>query len=234
MQLTHPTIVETIGYAARVVAHSNMDATMPYAIQSVVILLGPVLFAASIYMILGRIIRSMQGEKHSLVSVRWLTKIFVLGDVLCFAIQGGGGGMLTQAKSQSDVNLGQNIILGGLIFQILMFGLFVVVAGVYHGRVRSKPTLAARSQSIPWERYFFILYIVSVLITIRNGFRVAEYAMGSDGYLLNNEWTLYVFDAALMAIVLAVSLLWYEKDIQPKSIPVQDLETSSQQYISLR
>lgn len=63
---------------------------MPYVIQSMYILLAPALFAASIYMILGRIILLTGGEAHSMIKQRWLTKTFVFGDMLCFAFQSGG------------------------------------------------------------------------------------------------------------------------------------------------
>lgn len=73
--------VEIVGYGARVVAHYHPDATLPYAIQSLLILLAPIFFAASVYMFLGRIIFAIGEEKHCLVPARYLTKIFVCGDV---------------------------------------------------------------------------------------------------------------------------------------------------------
>jgi hypothetical protein len=54
------------------------------------ILVAPPLFAASIYMTLGRIIVKLDAEKMSLVPVRFLTKIFVVGDVISFLLQCGG------------------------------------------------------------------------------------------------------------------------------------------------
>lgn len=83
---------EAIGYAARAVnAHQAPNySTMPYALQSLFILLAPSLFAASIYMILGRIIRLTDGDSRSMVRGTRLTKIFVSGDVLSFFIQSGG------------------------------------------------------------------------------------------------------------------------------------------------
>lgn len=83
---------EAIGYAARAVnAHQAPNyGTMPYAMQSVFILLAPSLFAASIYMILGRLIRRVDGDSRSLIHSTKLTKIFVVGDILAFLIQSGG------------------------------------------------------------------------------------------------------------------------------------------------
>ena len=48
------------------------------------------LFAATVYMHLGRIVRAIDGEDICLVRPKWLTKIFVAGDVLSFFIQAGG------------------------------------------------------------------------------------------------------------------------------------------------
>lgn len=63
---------------------------MPYIIQSMFVLLAPALFAASIYMMLGRIILLADGETHSIIKQRWLTKVFVVGDIFCFTLQSGG------------------------------------------------------------------------------------------------------------------------------------------------
>ena len=54
--------------------------------QSVLLLVAPALIAASIYMVLGRIIVTIDGEKYSLIKKKWLTKIFVAGDVLSFLV----------------------------------------------------------------------------------------------------------------------------------------------------
>lgn len=63
---------------------------MAYVIQSTYILLAPTLMAASIYMMLGRIIRLTNGEAHSFISSSKITKIFVTGDVICLLAQSGG------------------------------------------------------------------------------------------------------------------------------------------------
>ena len=46
--------------------------------------------AASIYMILGRIILLTDGEIHAMLKRRWLTKTFVFGDVLSLFLQAAG------------------------------------------------------------------------------------------------------------------------------------------------
>jgi hypothetical protein len=55
------------------------------------LLLAPAFFAASIYMVLGRLILLVDGEAHSIIRAKWLTKVFVLGDVVSFLTQSAGG-----------------------------------------------------------------------------------------------------------------------------------------------
>lgn len=62
----------------------------PYIMQSLLILIAPALMAASIYMILGRIILLTDGEHHALIKRKWLTKTFVAGDVLSLLMQSSG------------------------------------------------------------------------------------------------------------------------------------------------
>jgi hypothetical protein len=62
----------------------------PYILQSVLLLVAPALFAASIYMELGRIVLMVDGERSLFIRRTWLTKLFVTGDVLSFLMQSSG------------------------------------------------------------------------------------------------------------------------------------------------
>ncbi|KAF1950304.1 hypothetical protein CC80DRAFT_243785 [Byssothecium circinans] len=169
-------LFETVGYAARAAAHNDTVSKTPYIIQSVLVLIAPILFAASVYMILGRLILRTDSASYSIIRATWVTKIFVTGDILCFFIQSGGAGILVQAEDSDGFKRGENIILGGLILQILLFMFFVVVASIWHRRLGALPTAVAAE--LPWKKYIWLLYGASVFITVRNLCRVIEYAMG--------------------------------------------------------
>lgn len=86
-------LCEFIGYIGRLISTLEKPGCWtlsPFIVQSCLILVAPALMAASIYMILGRIILLTEGEQYSLIRQRWLTKIFVAGDVASFLMQGGG------------------------------------------------------------------------------------------------------------------------------------------------
>ncbi|KAH6677697.1 RTA1 like protein [Halenospora varia] len=188
---------EFVGYCARASAHNKTGKLMPFIIQNMFILVAPALFAASIYMTLGRIIRSVNAEKYSLIRVNWLTKLFVLGDVMSFMIQGA-------------------MVVAGLLIQVVMFGLFIVVALLFQSRMKSNPTPASYHPEIPWKQSLHMLYLVSLLIMIRSIFRVIEFVMGYDGYPLKHEWTLYVFDSVLMVFVTGVFYWRFPSELKGK------------------
>jgi hypothetical protein len=66
----------------------------PYLVQVLLILIAPALFAASIYMEWDRIILLLEGEAQVFIKRRWLTKVFVCGDVLSFLLQGSGWSLM--------------------------------------------------------------------------------------------------------------------------------------------
>jgi hypothetical protein len=200
--------------------------------QSLLILVAPALFAASIYIILGRVILMVDGERYSLIRQKWLTKTFVAGDVLSFMMQGSGGGIMAMGTLNS-MELGEKIIIGGLFVQLIFFTLFVVVAADFHRRLikdvavekRYTPAALFRKgrndrfaaiapltavlsrnavHELPWKRHLYALYGTSALILVRSIFRIIEYIQGNAGYLLSNEVFLYVFDAALMFLVMVL------------------------------
>lgn len=80
---------------------------MPYIMQSILLLLGPTFFAASIYMILGRIIRLTNGEAHSIVRATLVTKIFLIGDTCSFLAQSAGLCPCGFTVSSSMADIGQ-------------------------------------------------------------------------------------------------------------------------------
>ena len=45
-------------------------------------------------------------------------------------------------------------------------------------------------------------------------FRLVEYSQGNNGWLIKRGWTLYIFDATLMWVVLVVFNIWHPSHIE--------------------
>ncbi|KFY39071.1 hypothetical protein V495_06187 [Pseudogymnoascus sp. VKM F-4514 (FW-929)] len=195
---------EWIGYVGRAISsQQSPDWTLgPYLIQTLLVLVAPALFAASIYMELSRIIILVDGESHALIKKKWLTKLFVCGDVASFLLQAGGGG-IQASGTESALTTGSRLVVGGLFVQLFFFGCFIAVAVHFDVAMHKVPTTRAQT-AVPWRKHLVALYAASVLIMIRSIFRVVEYLQGFSGYLLSHEVYLYVFDAVLMFCVMVI------------------------------
>ncbi|WYZ44443.1 hypothetical protein EsH8_VII_000879 [Colletotrichum jinshuiense] len=205
-------LCEVIGYATRAKNTQEEPGCWtlgPYIIQNVLLLIAPALMAASIYMILGRIIELTDGEGHALIKRRWLTKVFVFGDVVSLLLQSGGGGMMAAAGSGNNMmEIGENVIIVGLFTQLAIFGFFIVTAALFHRRMVLMPTAKSHQPDIRWGYYLLTLYVTSVLIWVRSVFRVIEYLQGNKGHLMTNEVYVFIFDATLMFLVM-VWMNWF-------------------------
>ncbi|KAL4746835.1 hypothetical protein BDW72DRAFT_206999 [Aspergillus terricola var. indicus] len=198
-------VFEVIGYIGRAVSSKQSpDWTLgPYITQTLFLLLAPALLAASIYMLLGRIILALKAESHALLQKKWLTKVFVTGDVLSFLLQGAGGGIQSSGNMDS-YKTGERIIVVGLFIQIFFFGFFIIVATHFYWKLQRFPIPRASSPDIPWRKHLHVLYTTSFFIMVRSVFRLAEYLQGIDGYLLHHEIYLYIFDALLIFVTMVL------------------------------
>lgn len=228
----HCSTVEIIGYGFRIYARNHTDKVVPYAIQNTGVLLAPVFFAASIYMVLGRIVRAAHAERFSVIRSTWSTKIFVCGDVLSLMVQAGGAGMMVNSDNRT---LGQNMVIGGLFIQLIIFGFFIVCTAVFHMRMKRYVAHMPTSQGfVPWRKMVNMLYACSVLVVIRSVFRVIEYIMGSDAYLLSHEWTMFVFDAVLMWGAMVIFFVWFPSGLQPTKVDDESMDLDGRGLVTHR
>lgn len=179
-----------------------------FILQTLLILVAPALFAASIYMVLGRLIRLVRAESYSSIRPSWLTKIFVGGDILSFIVQLAGSGLLS-----SNFSLGKTIIILGLAAQLVFMGVFAATAAVFHWRLARAPTpmsqrLDMRGTGRGWRTVMISLYTSSGLIFVRSIFRLVEFTGSNHSAMMTSEAYLYVCDSVMMVGVLAM-LGWF-------------------------
>lgn len=208
----------TAGYVFRFISAKSPSELGPYIGQSLFIILPPSLYAATIYMIFGRLVLFVNAAEASIIRPTRVTKIFVTGDVLAFLLQAGGGGMMAQV---SMAKMGQAIMLVGLFVQLFFFGFFLIISLVFWKRLRGSP----KALSVPqygkhsWVALLKLLLCAAVVIILRCIFRVIEFAQGHDGYLASREVYMYVFDTAPMLAVQVLFHFVYAADIFGMNTP---------------
>lgn len=173
------------------------------------IMCAPPLIAATIYMFLGRVIRSFDAEHHASIRPKWLTPIFVLNDVITFITQIAGAGV--QVTGDAHVmDIGKKATLAGLIFSLIVFCLFVLIAAVFHRRCNRDPTpVLLHNPNLNWKRYMWALYISCFAIMLRNLIRLIQFGSDKESPLNTKEAFIYVFDAVPMLISVVVLMVYH-------------------------
>ncbi|KAH6976659.1 RTA1 like protein-domain-containing protein [Ilyonectria destructans] len=231
MALVVGSFMMTGGYVSRFLSAKSPDNIGLYIAQSILILLPPSLYAATIYMIYGRIVHYVNAPEASVIRPTRVTKIFVAGDVLAFQVQGAGGGLMGKAE---NADLGKKILLVGLFAQLLFFGFFLVIAIIFDRRM----VKSAKLYSVPrhgkhgWRKLLMLLLVAAVIIIARCVYRMIEVGGGHDGYLMTHEWVMYVFDGAPMLVVQALFHFVHAGDVFGSGGAVKQ-EGLDEDYIAL-
>ena len=166
------------------------------------------LLSATIYMTLGRLIRSLDATHHAVLNPRWTTKIYVVIDIGSFVCQIMGSAMQTQGGAEG-AKTGVTVVVAGLGTQLAAFALFVVMAALFHRRLDREPTTTSLRTHVNWRKYMWSLYAVSGLVMVRSLFRFIEILEGPEGKAYGTEAYLYVFDAALMFAVVVIMAVFH-------------------------
>ncbi|CAI4563469.1 BDC_1c_G0031410.mRNA.1.CDS.1 [Saccharomyces cerevisiae] len=187
-------LLEAAGYISRIISSDDKQALTPFIIQSVLLLIAPAFYAATIYMLFGRLLLTLQCEKLMLVSDRFGTTFFVMGDVISFILQAAGGGIMATANGRVT---GSHLAVSGLATQIAFFGFFILNEIQFTAKVhRVCPFYWKISRK--WLIFNLSLIISSLFIMVRSIVRLIEFIEGSNGFIISHEVFIYVFDATPM------------------------------------
>ncbi|PYI08364.1 putative RTA1 domain protein [Aspergillus sclerotiicarbonarius CBS 121057] len=202
-------VCETFGYYGRALSHQSRFKIGPWAQQEMLILCAPPLVAATVYMVLGRMIRSLQAEHHSSMPTKRLTWVFVLNDIICFCTQLGGAGV--QVTGDAHVmDIGKKVVLAGLIFSLVVFCFFIWIAVKFHQRLGREPSsFVIQNPSLAWNRYMWVLYVACAALMIRNLVRTIQFGSPRTSVLNTSEAIIYIFDAFMMFVVFAVFIVYH-------------------------
>jgi hypothetical protein len=144
------------------------------------------------------------------------TYIFVGCDILALVLQAIGGGMAATAKDKKGSRTGVNIMIAGLISQVITMTLLLALWADFALRTRRAKLAGNLSRTQPplydhlrsTKDFMFqqwALLAATILIFVRCIYRVAELWDGFSGHLANEEATFMVFEGPM--IILAVGAL---------------------------
>ncbi|KAK2813271.1 hypothetical protein FQN49_008310 [Arthroderma sp. PD_2] len=209
------TIGESIGYVGRILMWDNPWKQIPFMIQICCLTLAPAFLAAGIYLTLSRIV-TVFGAENSRIRPLWYPRIFIPCDILALALQGAGGGISSTAgdDDRSQADLGKNIMIAGLIIQVVTLTIFMGLATDFalrtQSRIRAIGSAALDSSyshlraSSQFKFFLMALAVSTLCIYVRSIYRIAELSEGWDGPLLSNEGLFIGMESVLVIISVLV------------------------------
>lgn len=131
---------------------------------------------------------------------------FMTCDFLSLLLQAVGGAIADTAEYLSALqDTGINVMIGGLILQVIGLTAFLVVCADFARRCR-RGTLDMAPQKVETRRRMLLkltigsLGLATVVVLIRSIFRVVELWQGFDGALWNDEIDFMVLDGGMVAL----------------------------------
>ncbi|EXJ66469.1 uncharacterized protein A1O5_10621 [Cladophialophora psammophila CBS 110553] len=186
---------EIIGYVGRILYWQNPWAQAGFIMQIVLITIGPVFFAAAIYVLLAQIVKyiSLQSSRFAPKYFYW---IFIPCDIISLVLQAVGGAMSSNSNGRSKA--GVDVALAGLGFQVFTLAAFVVLAIDY--AIRSRRVWMFVRLPTRFVVFTGFLTASTILILIRCCYRVYEL---SEGYsrtseALRDQTMFIVFESAMV------------------------------------
>jgi hypothetical protein len=105
----------------------------------VTLTIGPAFLSASIYLCLARIVTAFGGHL-SRFKPRTYTIVFMSCDLVSLVLQALGGAIAAGANTTDQENLGEHLMLAGLIFQVVSLVVFSLLCIDFMFRVKKDPS----------------------------------------------------------------------------------------------
>jgi len=132
-------------------------------------------------------------------------------DFISLVLQGAGGGLAATADDNTGSDAGRNIMIAGVVFQVVALGAFMLLWGEFGWRLHKTPESERDVRFIElratkkFKWFTYALAAAVLLIFVRSVYRVAELQQGFDGPIAQDEVLFMILEGPM--IFLAVSLL---------------------------
>ncbi|GAA5990625.1 hypothetical protein JCM10908_003159 [Rhodotorula pacifica] len=188
-------LLEVLGWAGRLWSHFAPANFSPYVMQICCLVIAPTFYSAVLYWAAGLAIAHVAPNK-SWFTAKWFKTFFITADVVSLVVQAVGGGMAGSAvgTNPQQVKTGSNIMLAGIVIQLVVMLFYVTYMAVWAFRARKQVDLAGRR----FQWMLLAMLAASIGIIVRGCYRTPELAEGFDGWIATQQiWML--FDAVPIA-----------------------------------
>ncbi|KAF2011578.1 RTA1-domain-containing protein [Aaosphaeria arxii CBS 175.79] len=190
-------ILEIAGYVGRILIYNNPFDFNGFIMQIVCITIAPLFFCAAIYVLLSQVIVQVD-ETKSRFKPKLYYWIFIPCDVVSLVLQAVGGAMSCLASNKDDVQVGVDISLAGLVFQVVTITCFCALFADY---------LVSCKRSGIWTtidrrmKFFLIFLFLSILfILVRCVYRIVELREGYFSEMFREQPLFIALESAITSV----------------------------------
>ncbi|KAL6913850.1 hypothetical protein ACHAP8_001791 [Fusarium lateritium] len=214
-------LFEIVGYIARSLSAKKDPYHLLYFILNYFfIVTAPVFLAAGVYTILSALIPRL-GRRYSLAPPKFILWFFITSDVIATVVQVTGAALIgVRQSNREDPTVANNILLGGLAYQVFSISVFVILTATFLFRARREISARGKKLSI----FCAAFSVATILVYLRTIFRLAETAEGLGGHLYSNEIYFACLEFAPIALAVMLFAIWHPGRCVGKKVRVKDLE----------
>jgi hypothetical protein len=205
---------EAVGYGGRLMLYNDPFDHNGFIIQICCLIISPAFVSAGIYLTLKHIVINF-GESWSRLRPMWYTRIFITGDIFSLVLQGAGGGLASTADSGSDMqDVGTDLMIAGVIFQVVILAVFGYFLGEYTLRTYHRRDQLSEHSLVLFNKKSFRCFMGAIIaayigIFVRCVYRIPELTGGWRSELMRNEPEFIVLEGVMIVIAVAVLTLFH-------------------------
>ncbi|KAK7185936.1 hypothetical protein DPSP01_009913 [Paraphaeosphaeria sporulosa] len=207
-------LAEAAGYYGRVMMHDNPYDDIGFQIQICLLIISPAFVSAGIYLTLKHFTLTF-GASWSRLRPAWYTYIFITGDLISLVLQGAGGGLAATADNGSSTqDLGTNLMIAGVIFQVVILSVFGYLLTEYTLRTyrrRDKLSVAATEilRSTKFRLFVAGVMVAYLAIFTRCVYRIPELTGGWGSELMRNEPEFIALEGVMITLAVFTLTLFH-------------------------
>ncbi|KAL6409776.1 sphingoid long-chain base transporter rsb1 [Ilyonectria robusta] len=195
-------LLEIIGYVGRMIIYDNPFDFNGFLMQIICITVAPVFFCSAIYVLLAQVINFID-PSISRIKPQFFYWVFIPVDIVSLILQALGGALSCVGTDHHAVEIGENISLAGLIFQVVTLVAFAALFADYVFRASRSPSRGRLTKAV--NIFLGLLFASTLIILVRCAYRIVELGQGYFSAIFRNEGLFISLESVTMCI--AVLLL---------------------------
>ncbi|KAK3718403.1 hypothetical protein LTR37_005216 [Vermiconidia calcicola] len=223
---TWATTVWISGFVCRSISVYNVQAVNIFIAQFVLVLMGPPLYAAAEYFILGRLLAYL--PYHTPIHPGRVFSTFIMLSIIVETLTANGAANSAGSSDRDpgQVESGLACLKAALILQCLIEALFFSLVAYMEYKCRKARNFPRKVRVVCYTLYItsFMLLVRCIVRTIE-GFEAASCATGEGppgycGSVSMHEYFLYIFEIANITLFVAILVIFHPGKYLPRDTKI--------------